>query len=70
MNNYLKRFKNTGTIISIVGLIGLLMVQFGLKIDLQWLDATIKIVCSLLVALGICNNPTTPGLDNPLKDLK
>jgi len=65
MLNYLERFKNTGTIISLVGFIGLLLNQFGLNVDLQWLNATINIVCSILVILGICNNPHTSGLDIP-----
>jgi phi LC3 family holin len=70
MVNYLERFKNTGTIISLVGFIGLLLNQFGVNIDLQWLNATINIVCSILVVLGICNNPHTSGLDLPKKDDK
>lgn len=70
MREYLKRFRNTGTTISIVGLVGLLLVQFEIKIDLNWLDTTTKLVCSLLVVLGICNNPTTIGLDLPKKDVE
>ncbi len=65
MLNYLDRFKNTGTIISLVGFVGLLLNQFGLKVDLVWLNTTINIVCSILVLLGICNNPHTSGLDLP-----
>lgn len=65
MTSYLERFKNPGTIISVVSLVGLLLIQFGVKIDLEWLDVTIKLVCSLGVALGILNNPTTPGVDIP-----
>lgn len=63
MLDYLKRFKNVGTIISLAGFIGLLLNQFGLNVDLQWLNTTINIVCSILVVLGICNNPHTDGLD-------
>lgn len=70
MKEYLKRFQNVGTIISIVSLVGLLLVQFGYKIDLEWLDVTIKLICSLGVALGLLNNPTTPGLDLPGKEVK
>ena len=65
MLNYLKRFSNTGTIISLVGFIGLLLNQFGMNVDLQWLNATINIVCSILVILGIYNNPHTSGLYIP-----
>lgn len=67
---YIKRFKNTGTIISIVGLIGLLLIQFGVTVDLDWLNNTINIICSLLVILGVCNNPHTNGLDLPTTSIK
>ncbi len=69
MKTYFNRFKNVGTILSVVGLIGLLLVQFGVSIDLEWLDTTAKIACSLLVVLGICNNPDTSGLDLPTNKL-
>lgn len=65
MMEYLKRFKNVGTVISVTSLMGLLLVQFGVKVDIEWLDTTIKIVCALGVALGIMNNPETKGLDLP-----
>ena len=70
MLDYLKRFKNTDTIISLVGFIGLLLNQFGLNVDLQWLNTTINIVCSILVVLGICNNPRTSGLDTRVTTVK
>lgn len=66
MLNYLEKFKNVGTIISIVGLIGLLLIQFGVVVDMEWLKNTTNIVCSILVILGICNNPHTDGLDLPI----
>ncbi len=68
MSKYLKRFKNTGTIMSLVGLIGLLLLQFGIRIDLDWLKTTANIVCSILVILGVCNNPETKGIDLPKKE--
>ncbi|NFG26004.1 hypothetical protein FC777_02470 [Clostridium botulinum] len=68
MRNYLERFKNTGTIMSLVGLCGLLAIQFGLKVDIDWLNNTANIICSILVMLGICNNPHTNGLDLPTKE--
>lgn len=66
MLNYLERFKNTGTVLGIVGLVGSLLIQFGVKVDIAWLNATAQIVCSILVVLGICNNSTTTGLDLPI----
>ncbi|NSB17422.1 hypothetical protein [Clostridium beijerinckii] len=65
MLDYLKRFKNTGSIIGIVGLLGSLAIQFGVKVDLNWLNSTAQIVCSILVVLGICNNPETAGVNLP-----
>lgn len=65
MKEYLKKFKNTGTIIGLVGLIGTLLIQFGVKVDVNWLNNTVQSICSILVILGICNNPNTKGLDLP-----
>lgn len=59
------KFKNPGTIVAFVGLLGLLANQFGLNVDLEWLNTTINIVCTLLVILGICNNPESEGIDSP-----
>lgn len=70
MLEYIKRFKNTGTIISLTGLIGLLLIQFGIPVDIDCLNKTINIVCSILVVLGICNNPNTTGLDLPTPSIK
>lgn len=56
------RFKNPTTIISVIGLLGLILLQFGFNIDIEWLDATTKLICSLGVVIGVLNNPTTPGI--------
>lgn len=66
MKEYLKRFKNPGTILAIVSVVGLLMVQFGINIDLVWLDATAKLACSLGLLIGVLNNPTSGGIDLPI----
>lgn len=65
MLDYLKRFKNVGTVIGVVGLLGSLAIQFGIKVDLDWLNNTALTVCNILVVLGIMNNSTTSGLDLP-----
>lgn len=67
MGQYLKRFKNVGTVVALFGLGGMLVNQFGYSVDLEWLNNTVNIACSMLVVLGICNNPTTPGLDSPVE---
>ena len=38
--NYMKRFQNVGTILAIVGAIGLILQQFGYKVDMEWLNNT------------------------------
>ena len=57
-----KRFKNPATVMALVGMIGLLLNQFGLDIDIAWLDTTADMVCGILVIVGILNNPTTKGI--------
>ena len=64
--NYMKRFQNVGTILAIVGVIGLILQQFGYKVDMEWLNNTTTAVCSLLVLLGIANNPENSGIDLPM----
>ena len=51
--------------ISLVGLIVLLLNQFGYIIDAEWADTTIKLVCGIAVLLGLMNNPETGGIDLP-----
>lgn len=70
MRNLLERLKNPGTLVAIVSLVGLLLVQFGIEVDLVWLDETIKIVCALGIAIGVINNPESPGIDNPFKKIE
>ena len=64
--NYMKRFQNVGTILAIVGAIGLILQQFGYKVDMEWLNNTATAICSLLVLLGIANNPQSSGIDLPM----
>ena len=63
---YMKRFQNVGTILAIVGAIGLILQQFGYKVDMEWLNNTATAICSLLVLLGIANNPQNSGIDLPM----
>lgn len=66
MKNYLQRFKNSGTIISLVGLIGILLNQLGFAVDVDWLNAITNTLCSIFIILGICNDPNTAGIDLPV----
>ncbi len=65
MKEWLQRFRNTGTLIALVGAIGIVLQQFGIKVDMTWLNNTITAICTVLVILGIANDPNTNGLDIP-----
>lgn len=65
MKEWLQRFRNTGTLIALVGAIGIVLQQFGIKVDMTWLNNTITAICTVLVILGIANDPKTNGLDIP-----
>lgn len=65
MKEWLQRFRNTGTLIALVGAIGIVLQQFGIKVDMTWLNNTITAICTVLVILGIANDPKTNGLDVP-----
>lgn len=62
---WIQRFRNVGTIISLVGAIGIVLQQFGIRVDQTWLNNTITAICTVLVILGIANNPNEKGLDTP-----
>ncbi len=62
MQELLNRFKHPSTIISLVGLMGMLLIQLGVKVDMEWLNNTVQIICSILILLGVVNDPTTQGI--------
>ena len=66
MKEWLKRFRNPGVLVSLVGAIGIVLQQFGVKVDQDWLNNTITAICTVLVILGIANDPNTNGLDTPV----
>ena len=61
MSNTLKsianRLNNKGTIISLVALIVSLLLQFGVDIDSEKVIGIVQTVCSILILLGVMNNP-------------
>lgn len=65
MKQWIKRFSNTGTLIALAGALGILAQQFGFEVDLIWVNETMTTICTILVILGIANNPTTKGIDTP-----
>lgn len=66
MKEWLKRFRNPSVLVSLVGAIGIVLQQFGVKVDQVWLNNTITAICTVLVILGIANDPNTNGLDTPV----
>ncbi|MGG2466855.1 phage holin [Paraclostridium bifermentans] len=63
----LNRLKNTGTIVAIGSAAVMIATNLGFEIDSEKVLYIINTICSVGVALGVLNNPTTSGLDNPMK---
>lgn len=70
MKEWLQRFRNPGVLVSLVGAIGIVLQQFGVEVDQVWLNNTITAICTVLVILGIANDPNTSGLDTPVATKK
>ncbi|WP_097033799.1 phage holin [Clostridium tertium] len=59
MNFDWSRFKNYGLWVSILALIPMILSAFGVHIVLEEYQTITNTILSILVALGIVNNPTT-----------
>ena len=74
LKSILKRLNNKGTIISLTALIVSLLVQFGLNIDSDRVIGIVQTICSILIILGVLNDPTEnttgyiPGVYDKLKE--
>ena len=72
LKSILKRLNNKGTIISLTALIVSLLVQFGLNIDSDKVIGIVQTICSILIILGLLNDPTDstkgyiPGISDKL----
>lgn len=69
LKSILNKLKNPQIAIFLVLQIGMLLMQFGVNVDSEWLNNTMVIICSILVVLGVMNNPNTKGF-NPLEEAK
>lgn len=65
---YLRKINNVGSILAIASLIIVILTANHINVDGNRIMDTVKSVCSILVILGILNNPTTTGLDLPGKN--
>lgn len=61
MINWKLRFKNKATLIAIASTVILLAQQLGLKLPNN-IEDVVNTVLTLLVLLGVVNDPTTAGL--------
>ena len=66
------RLNNKGTIVSLAALIVSLLVQFGLEINSDKIIGIVQTICSILIILGLLNDPTDstkgyiPGISDKL----
>ena len=65
----LNKLKNPQITIFLALQIGMLLMQSGVNVNNEWLNNTMVIICSILVVLGVMNNPNTKGF-NPLEEAK
>ena len=68
MINWKLRFKNKATLIAIASTVILLAQQLGLKLPNNIADV-VNTVLTLLVLLGVVNDPTTAGVSDSTKVL-
>ena len=72
----LARLNNRGTILALAALIVSLLCQFGLDINSDKIMGIIDTICSILILLGVLNDPTDnakgfiPGISDKLIDKK
>ena len=57
MKSIINRLNNRGTIISLAALLVSLLMQFGFNIDSEKILGIVQTVCSILILLGVMNNP-------------
>ena len=57
MKSIINILNNRGTIISLVALVVSLLLQFGVDIDSEKIIGIVQTVCSILILLGVMNNP-------------
>ena len=60
-----KRLSNVGTILALVSAVVFILMQFGITVDSEKVNNVVEAVCSILVLLGVLNNPKTSGLYLP-----
>ena len=63
----MKSFRTEAKLLALATVIGALLTQFGVKLDLAWYNETVNLVVTLLTLIGVVvsakNNPTTKGIE-------
>ena len=76
LKSILTRLNNKGTILSLSALVVSLFCQFGLNIDSEKVLGIVQTICSILILLGLLNDPTQntkgyiPGVSDRLINKK
>lgn len=76
LKSILTRLNNKGTILALASLIISILVQFGLQIDSEKVLGIVQTICTILIALGVLNDPTQnskayiPGISDKLVEKK
>lgn len=74
IKSILVRLNNKGTILALSALIISLIMQLGFSIDSEKIQGIINTICSILILLGVLNDPTEntkayiPFISDKLKD--
>lgn len=74
LKSIVTRLNNKGTILSLAALVVSLLCQFGLNIDSDRILGIVQTICSILILLGLLNDPTEntnayiPGVSDKLID--
>lgn len=74
LKSIVTRLNNKGTILSLAALVVSLLCQFGLNIDSEKILVIVQTICSILILLGLLNDPTEntnayiPGVSDKLID--
>lgn len=74
LKSIVTRLNNKGTILSLAALVVSLLCQFGLNIDSEKILGIVQTICSILILLGLLNDPTEstsayiPGISDKLID--
>ena len=68
MKAYLNRLKNPATVASLVSFVVIILVNFGINIDSAVVTNVVSAVCGIGILLGVMNDPTTDGIDLPIKN--